>query len=98
VYEKAREGVPECDDVLLWNADGEVTESTIATIVVELNGKRVTPPVSCGLLPGTYREELLEQGVITESVIRLDDLARHPRIWLVNSVRRWREATLLTTP
>jgi para-aminobenzoate synthetase/4-amino-4-deoxychorismate lyase len=96
VYEAAREGVPDGDEVLLWNAAGELTESTIANLVVELDGERLTPPVSCGLLAGTFRAELLAQGAIKEAVIRLSDLPRIRAFHLINSLRKWREARWLT--
>ena len=97
VYEQAKAGVPDDEDVLLWNTRGELTESTIANVVVELEGKRLTPPVTSGLLPGVFRAELIEKGEITEAAIRLQDLPRCDAIYLVNSVRKWRKATL-TTP
>lgn len=87
VYDEARASVPDADEVLLWNAAGEVTEGTIANLVAELDGVRVTPPVSSGLLPGTYRAMLLETGQVAERVIRVDDLRRATRLWLVNSVQ-----------
>jgi para-aminobenzoate synthetase/4-amino-4-deoxychorismate lyase len=70
---------------------GEVTESCIANIVVELDGVLYTPPVQCGLLPGTYRALLLELGKVKERVIRIDDLAKSPHIYLISSVRKQRE-------
>jgi para-aminobenzoate synthetase/4-amino-4-deoxychorismate lyase len=94
-YDRAKSGVGDCDDVLLWNPAGELTESTIANIVVERDGEFITPPVRCGLLPGTYRAELLEQGIIKEAIIAVADLPRCGRIHLVNSLRKWREAKLL---
>lgn len=84
----------EYDDVLLWNTDDEVTEATLANIVVELDGRKVTPPVSCGLLAGTYRAEMLERGMISEGVIRRSDLSRATGIWLMNSVHEMRPALL----
>jgi para-aminobenzoate synthetase / 4-amino-4-deoxychorismate lyase len=87
LYENALAACPGFDDVLLWNEDGELTESTRANIVVELDGERVTPPVSSGLLPGVYRGWLLRQGQVRERVVRLADLARCEAIWLVNSLR-----------
>jgi len=94
VYEKARRGAPEVDDVILWNADGEVTESTVANVVAELDGQLVTPPVSSGLLPGVFREWLLDRGEIREEKVRVEDLERADRVFLVNSVRRWIEVRL----
>jgi para-aminobenzoate synthetase/4-amino-4-deoxychorismate lyase len=93
VYERSRRD--DADDVCLWNEEREVTESTIANVVVEFPGVRVTPPVECGLLAGTMRAELLERGEIAERVVRIEDLSAASRIWLINSVQGWREASLV---
>ena len=90
VYAQALAQAPECDDVLLWNERGELTESCVANLVVELEGRRLTPPVASGLLAGTARAQLLEEGRLVEAVIRVRDLRRCTRLWLVNSVRgKW---------
>ena len=96
VYETAKADCPEADDVLLYNERGEVTESCIANVVVELDGRRVTPPVSCGLLAGTFRDELLARGEIEEQIVMLDDLKRASSVCLINSVRKWRKAMLVS--
>ncbi|MCH8204802.1 MAG: aminodeoxychorismate synthase component I [Candidatus Hydrogenedentes bacterium] len=90
-YDALRLARPELDDVLLWNERGEITESTIANIVVRRAGAWLTPPVSCGLLPGVMREYLLQTGEISEAVIRKEDLDQAERIALINSVRKWIE-------
>jgi para-aminobenzoate synthetase / 4-amino-4-deoxychorismate lyase len=95
VYARAAAGRPDCDDVLLVNERGELTESTVANLVVELDGARWTPPLVCGLLPGVYRAELLRRGEVRERVLRPEDLARADAVWLVSSVRRWRRATVV---
>ena len=89
VYENARRSRPDVDDVLLWNADGEVTESTIANVVAEIDGVRYTPPVRCGLLAGAFRAEQIDAGVIRERVLTKADIASASRLWLINSVRGW---------
>jgi para-aminobenzoate synthetase/4-amino-4-deoxychorismate lyase len=94
VYEKALQSCPDCEDVLLWNERREVTESSIANVVVEMNGELLTPPLYSGLLAGTFRELLLEQGIIREQAILIDDLSRCSKIHLINSVRKWREAAI----
>lgn len=94
-YEVARRQRPDVDDVLLWNGREEVTEATIANVVAEIEGLRLTPPVACGLLPGVFRAELLERGMIQERVLTMDAVARASRIWLVNSVREWIDAVLV---
>jgi para-aminobenzoate synthetase/4-amino-4-deoxychorismate lyase len=85
---------PGCDDVVLWNPDRQVTESTIANVVVDVDGRKVTPPVTCGLLAGTFRAELLEQGAIQEAIVTLDELQAASEVWLINSVREWWPARL----
>jgi para-aminobenzoate synthetase/4-amino-4-deoxychorismate lyase len=91
VYDQALEACPGYADVILWNERGEVTESCIANVVVELDGELYTPAVQCGLLPGTYRAYLLEEGEVKERVISIDDLAKSPHIYLISSVRKQRE-------
>lgn len=89
VYQKALASAGRCDDVLLWNRAGEVTESTIANVVVQIGGRQYTPPVRCGLLAGTFRGKLLREGVIAEKVLSLADVASAEALFLVNSVRGW---------
>lgn len=87
VYDEALAACPGFDDALLWNAEGEATESTRANLAAEVGGALCTPPVRCGLLPGTLRQRLLETGQLTERVLTLDDLRRAPRVFLFNSLR-----------
>ena len=95
VYEQALRSVSGCDDVLLWNPDGFLTETTIANIVVDMGGERFTPPVNCGLLGGTYRQWMLDQGEIRERKIHMDELPRIHGLALINSVRGERPARLV---
>lgn len=76
-------------DVLLHNERGELTEFTIGNLVVEMDGKLYTPPISCGLLAGTFRAHLLETGQVEERVIRVDEIRKCEKVFLVNSVRKW---------
>jgi len=94
VYEAARAAQPEFDDVLLYNEHGELTESTLANIVVELAGENVTPPLDCGLLGGVFRAHLLETGALRERVLRIEDL-RQGKLQLINSVRGWIDVELV---
>ncbi len=94
LYERAAQSCPDCDDVLLWNERGEITESTIANVIVELDDGFYTPPVASGLLPGILRGRLLAQGRIRERVITFRALRRVRNLYLVNSVRGWVPAQL----
>jgi para-aminobenzoate synthetase/4-amino-4-deoxychorismate lyase len=95
VYERAWAGRPDCDDVLLHNENGELTEFTIGSLVVELDGELITPPVDCGVLPGTFRLYLLETGQVAERVVPLHRLKECTKIYRVNSVRKWEEVIIL---
>jgi branched-subunit amino acid aminotransferase/4-amino-4-deoxychorismate lyase len=80
--------------VLLWNERGEITESCVANVVLRMDGCLLTPPVGAGLLAGTFRAWLLEQGKVQERTLRISDLEKCSGIYLINSVRKWHEAVL----
>jgi para-aminobenzoate synthetase/4-amino-4-deoxychorismate lyase len=76
-------------DLILWNEEGFITESSIANIVIARKDGFFTPPIRQGLLPGIFRRHLLEQGVVKEKDISIDEMLRAQAIFLVNSVRGW---------
>ena len=91
VYDNALADHDDCDDVLLCNERGEITESCRANIIVELDGGFLTPPVSSGLLNGVGRALLLAERKVTEKVILREQIADADSLWLVNSSRGcWR--------
>jgi para-aminobenzoate synthetase/4-amino-4-deoxychorismate lyase len=94
VYQDALAERPGCDDVILHNERGEVTESTIANVVADIGGVLYTPPLECGLLAGTARASMLSRGEIRERVITVEQLRRARRLFLVNSVRGMYEVKL----
>lgn len=94
VYDEARTRHPAADEVLLINERGELTEGTRFNLVLDLDGILVTPPVSSGLLAGTFRSRLLRNGTMQERIVRPDDLERADGVWLVNGVRGFRRAVL----
>lgn len=96
LYTEEQARRPECDQLLFANERGEVTEATYSNIVARIEGELVTPPLACGLLPGTFRAELLATGEIRERVILKEELARAGEIYLVNSVRKWRRVRLIS--
>ena len=62
VYEAARAEYPaaEADEVLLLNERGEACEGTITSVFLDDgSGILKTPPISCGLLAGVLRTELI---------------------------------------
>ncbi|MBV9926681.1 MAG: aminodeoxychorismate synthase component I [Acidobacteria bacterium] len=92
-YESRRAEARGVFDVLLWNEEGELTEFTNGNVVVELEGKRWTPPRACGLLAGTFRAKLLRDGAVSERVLTKGDFESASRVWFVNGVRGWVEVS-----
>ncbi|MET3696411.1 para-aminobenzoate synthetase/4-amino-4-deoxychorismate lyase [Bacillus oleivorans] len=95
IYSKFQKEEPHVFDVLLWNEDRELTEFTNGNVVLEIDGSLWTPPVNSGLLAGTFREVLIKEGVIQEKTLTLSDLEKSPKIWFINSVRKWLEVELI---
>jgi len=93
-YDAELERCRPCDDVIFWNRREEVTESTIANIVVFTEGKHWTPPREAGLLAGTFRDELISRGELLERTITKRELMESGSFALINSVRGWMEAEL----
>jgi len=98
LYTRALRAVPEADDVVLWNERGDVTESCLASLIVTIEGRALTPPVSAGLLPGTARADLLHRGAVTEAALRIEDLRKAESVELVNSVRGRMRTVWLSEP
>ncbi|HEU0257250.1 MAG TPA: aminodeoxychorismate synthase component I, partial [Microbacteriaceae bacterium] len=94
VYAAARERHPEADDTVLVNTNGNITETSIANIVVRLAGLWFTPPVADGCLPGVGRGRLIADGIVQERSLSIADLRRADAIAVVSSLRGWLPAVL----
>ncbi|GAA4430587.1 aminodeoxychorismate synthase component I [Georgenia halophila] len=94
-YTDARRRHPAADDVLLVNADGRVTESTIANLAARIDGTWFTPPVEDGCLPGVGRQLLLERGALAERSLSVEDVRTAEELALVSSARGWRPARVM---
>lgn len=89
-----QKGASLMEDYLYYNEKREATESSIANLVVYDGKKYFTPPISCGLLAGTFRNYLIAAGFIAEKILPLDSLPNYRKIYLINSVRGWRLARI----
>jgi len=87
MYENAAGTYAKSGDILLFNEARQITESTVANVAVSIDGHLYTPPVQCGLLPGTERARLLGLGRIRERIISIEDVLKSESIYLMNSVR-----------
>lgn len=97
LYDEARAALPDgVDEYLFVNERDEVCEGTITNIFVTLeDGRRITPPLSSGLLPGILREERLASGEVEETPVTLDMMRSARAIALGNSLRGEIPAQLL---
>lgn len=89
-YDRERERLSQelgCQEVLFLNERGEVTEGSFTNVFIGERGKMLTPALSCGLLPGVLREEMLRSGEAREAVLTKQDILNAKAVWLGNSVR-----------
>lgn len=83
------------DEVLFVNCLGEVTEGAIHNVFVVKDGRLLTPPMDCGVLPGVYRRHLLEtEPNAGEAVLTLKDLRKAEGIVVCNAVRGLQRAEI----
>ena len=91
LYDRARRRAAKrgCLDLLFCNERGEVTEGSITNVFIRRGETFLTPPISCGLLPGVLRGHLLqhEGDLLREAVLTIADLRGADAIYLGNSVR-----------
>jgi 4-amino-4-deoxychorismate lyase len=68
VYDAMRAKLPaRVSEWLFFNERNELCEGTITNIfITQPSGKIVTPALSCGVLPGVFRQTLLTKGLCTE--------------------------------
>jgi len=85
------------DEVLFTNPRNELCEGSFTSLFIEKDGQYLTPPLSCGLLPGILRAEMIETGHAKEAVLTVDDLCSADKIYLGNSLRGLIPATLLSS-
>ena len=74
-------------DEIFLNQNNEICEGSRTNIFVKILGQLYTPPISCGLLPGILRNELIKTKQCKEKTLKLDDLKNANKIYLGNSVR-----------
>lgn len=88
-YDEALARHPAAGEVALFNERGELTETTRGNLVLRFAHELLTPAAACGLLPGTYRAELLARGRLREAVLPLATLAEADEIFHLSALRGW---------
>lgn len=75
------------DEVIYLNESGELAEGSRTSIFIERDGKLITPRLAAGVLPGTLRAALIDEGRAVEARLTIQDLNGAAEIYLGNSVR-----------
>lgn len=76
-------------DMLFCNEQGELTEGGRSNVLVKMEGRWYTPPLSAGVLPGVMRAVLLADPDwdITEQNIHIEQLKTAEQIAVCNALR-----------
>ena len=76
-------------DTLLFNRRGELTEGGRSNVFVQIDGRWVTPPLSCGVLPGIMRAVLMATPAwqASEAVITRDMVIGADALMVCNALR-----------
>lgn len=89
-YEQARSRG--CDEMVLLNERGEVSECTSANLFAAFGGEVRTPPLDSGCLPGVTRDVLLRElhvpGFrIAEKTLLVPDLEKADQVFITSTTR-----------
>lgn len=85
-------------ETIFFNTRGELAEGAISNIFILKDGKLLTPSVSCGLLEGVLREQLIREGKVQKATLYADDLKKADKVFIGNSVRGLLEAKIYGEP
>lgn len=76
-------------DIVFLNERGEVTEGARSNVIIRKGPRYFTPPISCGVLKGTYRTFLMEgkSFSLEERLLMPEDLSQADEVFLCNALR-----------
>lgn len=86
LFEKRRAKEEGIDEPLFLNGKGEICEGATANIFFVKGGEIITPPVSCGMLPGIMRDYMIERYPVREEIILPSDIEGCGEMFLTNSL------------
>ena len=75
------------DDVLFTDTRDRLLETSTANLLVLMDDKWWTPPLMDGILPGIYRDWLMERELVGEHHLSREDLTRCDALAITNTVR-----------
>ena len=75
------------DDGIIVRSDGQIAETSMATLLLKIYGSWVTPPLSSGILNGVVRALVLEAGLAQVKRIDIEELPSIRSGLLLTSLR-----------
>jgi branched-chain amino acid aminotransferase len=75
------------DDSIIVTTDGQLSETSVATLLLKINGEWVTPPLSSGILNGVVRALALEAGLAKVKRIDVNEIDQIESGLLLTSLR-----------
>lgn len=76
----------EYDEALFLNTKGEICEGSCSNIFFVKEGQLFTPSISCGLLPGIFRNHICANENVVECIITKDDIKNFDECFITNSI------------
>lgn len=86
ILEKRRAARQGYDEMIFCNSRKELCEGTATNLFFVRGNTIYTPPISCGLLPGTTRRFLLEHFPVTERALHREDISRMDECFVTNAL------------
>lgn len=83
------------DDGIRLNQKNEICESSVANLILRLDGEWVTPDLASGCLPGITRELSLEWLGIRERTISASEIENIEGIFLLSSLKELQPVAIL---
>ena len=93
-----RPHIPPADGERIFiSPDGFLQETSIANLIVDLDGAWLTPPLAVGILDGICRRQLIASGRVKEAWLTKADLMRARAVYACNAVRGVYPLTVVST-
>lgn len=75
------------DDGIITTVDGQIAETSMATLLLKIEERWVTPPLSSGILNGVVRALVIEAGLASVRRIEISELEKIESAILLTSLR-----------
>ena len=75
------------DDAIVINSQGNICEGSVTNLIVNIDGRWVTPPTTDVVLPGIIRQILIENELLAIESIPADRLAEITSAFFISSLR-----------